>query len=267
MCGSSTAPRVYGGTAFLECVSCGYGLLPAEGGRSDYWAEATFAPHEDEFWLAAKQAYFESALELLSTLGPGRRLVDVGGGVGFFAERALARGWDAVTLDVSERVTAVAAARLGDARARTALAEEEPGSFDAATLWCVVAHTREPREVVRGAAAALRPGGHLWLTTPNFVLQKRYAAARRRLGRPIDFLRDDHVGHFTPRAIDRLLRDEGFDDVRFRFRGITEACIVAASNGRPLVEAKRLWNQLAFRLARSGLPNLMSELQVTAKRR
>ena len=258
---------MYGGIEFSECLACGYGVLPTDGGRTDYWAEATFAPHEDEFWVAAKEAYFDSALDLLAALGPGRRLVDVGGGVGFFAERALERGWDAVTLDVSERVTAVAAARVGGGRARTALAEEEPGSFDVATLWCVVAHTREPAEVVRGAAAALRPGGHLWLTTPNFSLQKRYAAARRRLGRPIDFARDDHVGHFTPRALDRLLRDEGFEQVRFHFRGITEACIVAASNGRPLVEAKRLWNQLAFRLARSGLPNLMSELQVTAKLR
>jgi SAM-dependent methyltransferase len=267
VCGAPTLGRAYGDNPFRECVGCGYGILAAGGSAADYWAEATFSDHESAFWQTAKRAYFDSALDLLATLAPGRRLIDVGGGVGYFAERALARGWDAVTLDVSERVTAVASERIGRERARTVLAEEEPGSFDAATLWCVVAHTPEPAEVVAGAADALRPGGVLWLTTPNFTLQKRYAAARLRLGRPIDFARDDHVGHFTPAAVARLLRDGGFTSVRFHFRGVTERCIVAASNGRPLVAAKRGWNRIAHVAARSGLPNLMSELQVTAVRR
>ena len=75
------------------------------------------------------------------------------------------------------------------------------------------------------------------------------------------------VGHFTPRALAAFLRGEGFDDVRFHFGAVNETCIVAGSDSRALVGAKRLWNRAAFRAAKAGLPNLTSELQVTARRR
>jgi SAM-dependent methyltransferase len=267
VCEAESAPRKYAGTSFSECIACGYARLADSAGRDDYWADATLTHPEDPYWREAKQAYFDSALALVGSLGSGRRLLDIGGGVGFFAERACERGWDAVSLDASEKATAVAAGRLGSKRACSDLGLEDGAAFDVATLWCVVAHTYSPGEVVETARRALRPGGHIWITTPNFAYQKRYAAARSIIGRPLDFVRDDHVGHFTASAIKKLLEGEGFHDVRFHFRGITETCIVAGSDGRALIEAKRLWNRIAFRMVRSGFGNLMSELQVTAKRR
>jgi 2-polyprenyl-3-methyl-5-hydroxy-6-metoxy-1,4-benzoquinol methylase len=217
------------------------------------------------YWTRARQNYFDSALDLLGSMTGGRRLLDLGGGVGFFTERALARGWDAVSLDVSPSVAERAAARVGADRSLTEIPDARLGSFDAMTMWCVVAHTRDPEALIRTARAALAPGGVLWVTTPNFSFQKPYAAVRKRLGRELDFGRDDHVGHFTPQALREMLLRGGFEDARFRFRGITETCVAADSQSRVLVEGKRWWNRLAAGLVRFDV-NLMSELQVTARR-
>ncbi len=80
-----------------------------------------------------------------------------------------------------------AAERLGQARSLTELGDAEPASFDAACLWCVVAHTNDPRPIAEAAAQVLRPGGVLWLTTPNFAFQRPYAWARMKFGRLVGF--------------------------------------------------------------------------------
>jgi SAM-dependent methyltransferase len=195
----------------------------------------------------------------------GRRLLDLGGGVGFFTQMALEKGWDAATLDVSPSVAQRAAARVGEDRSLTEVPDARQGTFDAVTMWCVIAHTRNPEALIRTARDALAPDGVLWVTTPNFSFQKPYAAARKRLGRELDFGRDDHVGHFTPRALREMLSQAGLVDVQFHFRGITERCVAAESGNRALIEGKRWWNRLAAGMLRFGF-NPMSELQVTARR-
>jgi SAM-dependent methyltransferase len=196
----------------------------------------------------------------------GRRLLDLGGGVGFFTERALEQGWDASTLDISPRIAERAAVRVGADRSLTEVPAASQGSFDVVTMWCVVAHTRDPEHLIETARTALAPKGVLWLTTPNSSFQKPYASVRKSLRRELDFGRDDHVGHFTPEALERILSKGEFADTKFHFRGITETCVAAGSHSRPLVGGKRWWNRLASWLLRFHV-NVMSELQVTARRR
>ena len=266
ICGSETGSSSYGGTQFRECSRCGYAALRDPRGREDYWADHTLTDPGDPYWVKVRQRYFDSALTLLDGHGSGKRLLDIGGGVGFFAERAVSQGWDAYSLDISPTVSAIAAERLGPERAKSSLATVDKHSYDVATLWCVVAHTIAPETILEAAHEALRPGGVVWLTTPNFSFQKRYATVRSALRRPIDFTADDHIGHFTPRAIESLLLRGGFTRVRFNLAGISETCIMAKSESRALVGAKRAWNQLAYGASTHGLPNFMSELQVTAER-
>lgn len=249
---------------FLRCAMCGYRLLTCRDVPADYWPSDSNA--EDGFWDKARRNYFVSALQLLEAIGSGRRLIDVGGGIGFFAERALERGWDAVSLDISDTATRLAQQRLGRKRAWSEFPDEETGSFDVVSLWCVVAHTPRPREVIELARRALGSSGHVWLTTPNASFQMPYAAARRLIGRPLSFAAHGHIGHFTPGALNALLRLEGFADVHYHFRGSTETCELAAnSTASPLIAAKRAWNKVAFAALQFGFPSVLSELQVTAR--
>jgi 2-polyprenyl-3-methyl-5-hydroxy-6-metoxy-1,4-benzoquinol methylase len=267
VCGATTAPERIGAFDFAVCVACGYGSLE-DAGEHDYWAGSEASPEEPgEYWTDAKRDYFAGALKLLAERAPGRRLLDLGGGVGFFAELALERGWDAYSLDVSPRATELAAARIGKERALTETGSEHAGTFDVVTLWCVVAHTRTPHEIAATAAQALRPGGLVWLTTPNFRFQRPYAQLLGSLGRRLDFRAHDHLGHFTDEATRRLLATAGFAEVEFHFRGVTET-VIGAGNSRSagLVALKRAYNHVAFAAGRAlPIPAWTSELQVTGR--
>lgn len=94
--------------------------------------------------------------------GPETRLLDVATGPGYVAERAVARGADAVGLDLSEAMLESARTRVpgaefvhGDA---TALPFDE-ASFDAVTAAFVLLHLGRPERAAAETARVLRPGG------------------------------------------------------------------------------------------------------------
>ena len=264
-CGRRPSPRRIGGTEFLVCSRCGMGAIPRPGGDADYWdrggdPEQSLA---DDYWTSARAPVFRSVLTLLDReLGVGR-LIDVGGGVGYFAACALAAGWDAFSLDVSPLAAQAAAARLGPARSWSAVPSEAVGTFDAATLWCVIAHVTDPRKVITESLNLLRPGGRLFLSTPNFLFQRPYASALAKAGRPVDFVALEHFLHFSPASLDRVLDDCGATAWEYRYVGVTDSCGFNRGLTRWVVPAKRAWNLAAAALARVG-PRLTSELQVLA---
>jgi SAM-dependent methyltransferase len=234
---------------------CGLGRVLGFDGGADYWDSKQTS---DPYWTEAKRRYFLSALAVL----PRGRLLDLGGGVGEFAGVAIEAGWDAYSYDVSPVATAAARERIGS----RALAEA-PSDFDVVTLWCVVAHVAEPGQLLDSVSAAMRPGGTLWLTTPNFAFQRRYARLLAAAGRPLVFgFADDHVWHFTASSLRLLLEAHGFDRVKFHYRGVIEWCATGHSGSRLLIAGKRAWNSVAYTGYRFGLALATSELQVTARR-
>lgn len=254
LCGSPRVESRYGLSRFAECPACGLARVLGYDGGADYWESIDTA---DPYWAEAKRRYFLSALSVL----PRGRLLDLGGGTGEFAKVALDAGWDAYSFDTSPEATAAARERLGE-RALTAPA----AGFDVVTLWCVIAHLLEPEEVLESVRAALRPGGVLWLTTPNFAFQRRYARVLALARRPLLFgTGDDHIWHFTAPSLRRLLEANGFHDVRFHYRGVIEWCSAGHSPSRVLVAAKRAWNEVVYGGYRLGLPLATNELQATAR--
>ena len=264
VCGAQTRPRRVGISNILVCPQCGLGRTVAAAQAADYWTTHDGGNREVEgtYWTDARAAIFRGALALLQG-GRGKgRVLDVGGGVGHFAQLALAAGWDAYSLDVSEVAVAAAAERIGGSRSLSSIPGELAGTCDAVTLWCVIAHVEDPRAILAEALKALRPGGQLFLTTPNFRFQIGYATALARLGRPIDFSAQDHLLHFTADSLGRTLDAVGLASWRLAFVGVTEYCIAEPRMARWAVPAKRLWNRGALGAARARLPYFGSEFQV-----
>ncbi len=111
------------------------------------------------------------------SLPAGGKLLDVGCGNGHFLADAAAVGWEAVGIDVD--LAAVAAGRAAGlevtAEPLQALALREPGAYDAITASHVVEHVPDPVAFLGWCTKLLRPGGVIWVATPNL------AADRHRL--------------------------------------------------------------------------------------
>ncbi len=130
---------------------------------------------------------------------PGR-LLDLGCGNGEFLIAMRTLGWQVYGLD--QDAAAVASARNigldiqeGDLKKST----YPDNYFDAITMCHVIEHLYDPIATLRACACALKPGGRLWIATPNLESQshERFARHWRGLEPP------RHLVLFTPKALQR----------------------------------------------------------------
>jgi SAM-dependent methyltransferase len=141
---------------------------------------------------------------------PGGRLLDVGCGSGAFLAQMAALGWRTEGIDPDPE--AVAGAReAGLCVTQGTLDDLDPGehagAFDAVTLSHVIEHLHDPAGDLRRLNLLLRPGGLLWIATPNLE-----ALGLRRFGP--DWLGLDpprHLVLFTRASLERLVRGAGLD--------------------------------------------------------
>jgi 2-polyprenyl-3-methyl-5-hydroxy-6-metoxy-1,4-benzoquinol methylase len=170
------------------------------------------------------------AFELSIAVVPGKRLVDLGGGVGLFSLGASKLGMDVVLVDdfgdpvnvqwhpqtigLHDRYGVTVFAT----DVRTWAAEVEPASVDVVTCFETMEHWHHsPRAVLEGAHRALVPGGRIVVSGPNAVnLRKRLAVplGRTNWSRFDDwFGQEEFRGHVREPILadlERVLRETGF---------------------------------------------------------
>ncbi len=124
------------------------------------------------FWLISilprQRATLDAEGRGLAKPTPGATLLDVGCGNGEFLELARGVGWNVHGIDFDRE--AVKAARL------RGLAVDEGGietlghisdKYDVITLSHVIEHVHQPLSLLKSCHRLLKPGGLLWLETPN----------------------------------------------------------------------------------------------------
>ena len=153
--------------------------------------------------LAALRKRFASRL-----LADGRppRLLEIGCGTGCFLDEAARAGWDADGIEVSEYAAQQAQQRglsvvCGPIEEIDVPAEE----YDCIVLWDVIEHVRDPAQTIRMAAAGLKRGGLLALSTGDITSWcARLSGRRWHL-----FNLPEHLFFFSPRALELLLANAG----------------------------------------------------------
>src|SRR5882757_5449496 len=162
----------------IECEACGFRHIDPlfsdeelkkfydgefyEKERPDYFVRMEA---DKEWWMLRYHHYFG----LLEAHTPGRRILDIGSGPGYFLEAGRERGWQTLGFEPSGIAADYTAARglavVNDFFSATKAREHGP--FDAISLSMVLEHVRDPIKLIEEARSLLVPGGVLLLISPN----------------------------------------------------------------------------------------------------
>jgi len=198
-----------------------------------------------------REAFF--LVKRLERIGRTGRLLEVGCALGFLLE-AVRRfsAWEVVGLDISPLAVEFARRQYGLPVERKTLeaARFPDASFDFIVQKDLLEHVIRPRDHLRETFRILKPGGQVWLVTPNGEANLRpfhaLIARHRGSGNPmLPLLDQGHLQFFTRENLLRLFEDCGFQCVWLRAVGIRRGL-------RALGYLPRKWS--AVRLVPSGPP-------------
>lgn len=151
---------------------------------------------------------------------PGARVLDFGAGTGTLAHSLRERGFLVMGVEASDDAVAEARRRYGIELQRD-LAEIDPeayGTFDLVACVEVIEHLTDPRPILTSFAQLLRPGGWLYLATPN----RNGLLARAQRCRWREARDPCHLMLYNFRSLSTVLRAARFEDVRYvRFSPLT----------------------------------------------
>ena len=213
-----------GGYRYLRCLRCAqvYANLSTEHyelAQHNVWDDADVSPETRAFYGDARTRVHDDFLARQSPFG-GRRLLDVGCGLGYFLARASEDGWDVRGCDTSREWAAHANRRLGEANVvcggpdHRALQDER---FDLITAWDVIEHVFDPLPFLVKIRRLLAPGGRVFLRTPNFAyLLPVYSLRRWFLRHEVELGPTNHVVYFTAATMRRALDHAGLEPVDWR---------------------------------------------------
>lgn len=211
------------GHAIVACTECGFQWVHPPPSAAElarlYDTPAYFRDAETgyEDYLAAEPGHRRLATRRLRRIlrhQPTGSLLDVGCAAGFFLAEARRRGWEVAGLELSAEMRARAErAAPGRVFSRWSDARRALSGLDLVTMWEYIEHCPAPLDELRQAAALLRPGGLLALSTPN----TEHRLARRSAERWREYKPPAHVGFFGARSLTRALRATGFDVLRLQY--------------------------------------------------
>lgn len=177
----------------------------------------SYAQGEDPTYVSqvsARERTFDAALAHIEQTAPGKgRLLDIGTAAGAFLAAAVRRGWDAEGCEPNGWLARWGASHYGVRIRQGSVFDQtyEPGSYDVVTLWDVIEHTLNPREMLEHCATLLKPGGLLVVNYPDIG-----SWIARVLGRRWLFLTSVHLYYFERDTMRRMLASTGFEVLEVR---------------------------------------------------
>ena len=202
-----------------RCKACGFVFSrrkPSLVELEDYYTQYTYGDHYYSSPLTLKR--YKELLQSFEPYRKNNRLLDVGCGNGDFLLVAKEMGWDCVGTEFSPKAVEICKSKglnvlQGDLKTLT----DGLGAFDIITSFEVIEHINTPANEVGLMHKHLRPGGLLYITTPNFN-----SLMRILLGQRYDaIVYPEHLSYFTPSSLNYLMNMQGFKKISIKTTGFS----------------------------------------------
>lgn len=200
-----------------RCAQCHMVFAARQPTAEELASLYTSYPAHDRLNPITRSRYI-SILNDLEHVRKEGRILDAGSGMGYFLDTARSMGWHVHGSEYDERVVEACRAR-GITMWKGALdgGSFPDGHFDAITSFEVLEHLSDPLAELKNFKRMLRPGGVVYLTTPNFN-----SLSRRILGKNWSVVNyPEHLNYFTQRTLSEAFERVGLTIMRTKTTGIS----------------------------------------------
>ncbi|MBU1061168.1 MAG: class I SAM-dependent methyltransferase [Candidatus Omnitrophica bacterium] len=182
---------------------------------------------------------YENLLDNFERYRKNNTIIDVGCGAGYFMLQATNRGWRVEGVEISDE-----AIKLAEEKGQHVIKGDivdldiGKGEYDVAVLTELLEHAFDPEGIIRRLTYAVRNGGTIYITTPNYN-----SLARRLLKDRWDWFHKEHLFYFTPEILTVLLKKYKFKIIKIRTKNISLGSFLKVFKGANSQDAYKVFER------------------------
>jgi len=192
-----------------KCKQCGFMQCDTDN-LSDLYEQLDDTEYIESSEQRLKQ--FDSLLKkTMPFIKGGNKVLDVGAGAGMFVKLALERGLDAKGVEPSAYLANYAISR-GLPVINSSDPDYPDASFDAIYMTDVIEHIADPLPLLRKYGRTLKPGGVMFVSTPNVS-----SLLARLMGKRWWHFRIAHIGYYSKKTLDLIMKKAGLKLIAVKY--------------------------------------------------
>lgn len=198
----------------VKCKNCGFVYMDRQP-DSNAIIKNAYSEVNDVLYLKnseAKILTFQKVMDQIEKYVPKGRLLDIGCYYGFLLHVARERHWDVAGVELCHEAVKYVKESFGINVFNGVLkdAAYPDNYFDVATILAVIEHLCDPRIELKEIGRILKKNGILVIATHNIE-----SMIAKIMGKNYPWLCEMHLYHFSPRTLEKLLKNMGFKVINY----------------------------------------------------